>query len=128
MKCKIFYEQLLNGICVHKELYPIFPLEWSGIVCLVVLISLANITGIGGGSIFMPVLYIFFKFNVSQISPINAFLTLISALIRFGIASMKSHPIYIHRPLVHYDTILVVSPLLIASSKVGTYVRRRATK
>ena len=119
MKCNIPYEVLKNGKYVHKALFPLLAQEWVGIVCLTIGISLANIGGIGGGTLFVPIVILLFHFTASQSSPICATLVLLSACVRLGLSIPKKHPIHLNQPLIHYDTILLICPLLLAFTKIG---------
>ena len=43
-----------KGMCQHKEIYPFLTTEVIGIITLPILLGLANIGGIGGGGMVIP--------------------------------------------------------------------------
>lgn len=129
MKCNTPYEyQAPNRSCVHKALFPMLASEWVGIACLTVGISLANIAGIGGGTLFVPIVLLLFQFTTNQSSPICATLVLLSSIVRISLSIPRKHPMHPNHPLIHYDTIILMCPLLLAFTKVGTFVIRRDTE
>ena len=48
--------------CVHKELFPAEPTEIAGYIILPVLFAIASVGGVGGGTIFIPLMIGMFQF------------------------------------------------------------------
>lgn len=44
-----FYECSSAGLCEHKDLFPIFGLEWAGYFFITLSMAMCNVAGIGGG-------------------------------------------------------------------------------
>ena len=51
-----------EGICGHKKVFPIEPLEYVGIFVFMVVMALSNIAGVGGGGVAIPIIMAFFSF------------------------------------------------------------------
>ena len=50
--------------CIHKNVFPLIPLEYGGIVVLFVLLAIANMAGNSGGGLVVPLAQIFFGLDV----------------------------------------------------------------
>jgi hypothetical protein len=50
-------------VCRHKDIFPIYPREFIGVVLLPVLLGMANVGGIGGGGLIIPFLMTFWGFD-----------------------------------------------------------------
>jgi hypothetical protein len=46
--------------CVHKDLFPLYPKEWIGTFVFSLFMLVANVAGIGGGGIAIPLAIYFF--------------------------------------------------------------------
>ena len=51
-------------MCKHKNVFPMLPIEYGGIVILSFLLSLGNMAGNGGGGLIVPMAQIFFGFDI----------------------------------------------------------------
>ena len=51
-----------NKYCVHKGIFPIYGKEFIGILVSTCLIALANVSGVGGGGLIIPISMAFFNF------------------------------------------------------------------
>lgn len=52
-----------NGVCMHKNVFPPNALEIGGVIILPLLLGFANIGGVGGGGLIIPVCIAMFGFN-----------------------------------------------------------------
>ena len=48
--------------CIHKELFPAEPSEIAGYIILPILFAIASVGGVGGGTIFIPLMIGMFQF------------------------------------------------------------------
>ena len=55
-----------DSICAHKAVFPIYPVEFIGLVVLTILIGFANAGGTGGGGLTVPILMTFWGFNTKE--------------------------------------------------------------
>lgn len=72
-----------QGLCEHKELFPLNGMEWAGSFILMLVIGLAAASGIGGGSLIMPIALIFYGFAANNAVPLSNFCIFASSLLLF---------------------------------------------
>ena len=58
---------------MHKTVFPIFPKEFLGMVVLPFLMAMANIGGITGGGLTVPLLITFWGFGMKEAIAISGF-------------------------------------------------------
>ena len=66
----------LTFSCVHKDLFPLLPNEIVTIVILPFVFAVAAIAGIGGASIFLPILMGLMHFSAVDAIPMGAAMVL----------------------------------------------------
>lgn len=66
--CIAIYEHCSpeSHLCIHKDIFPIYPREFIGVIALVASIALCNAAGIGGGEMIVAVLIVFFEFSTKS--------------------------------------------------------------
>lgn len=72
-----------NTQCRHKDIFPIFPLEFAGVIILPVLLGMANVGGIGGGGLIIPFLMTFWGFNTKEAIAISNMTIFVGAFTRY---------------------------------------------
>lgn len=77
------FQRCLNSTCVHKDVMPPIPLEIGGIIILPLLLGLANIGGIGGGGLIIPVCIAMFGFTTIQAIALSNSTICVGALLRY---------------------------------------------
>ena len=50
-----WYSECIDATCQHKSIWPLRVREWLGVFLLFILLGLANIGGIGGGGLIIPI-------------------------------------------------------------------------
>lgn len=78
--------------CVHKDLWPLYPKEWIGTICFSMFMLVANIAGIGGGGIAIPMAIYFFELNFKKAIPVSSFSIMLSTVARFFFNFNEKHP------------------------------------
>ena len=58
---------------MHKQIFPIYPKEFLGMIVLPSLMALANIGGITGGGLTVPLLITFWGFGMKEAIAISGF-------------------------------------------------------
>ena len=107
------------NICEHKDVWPPSSLELIGIVVLPVLLGLANIGGIGGGGLIIPLCIMLFGMSTKQAIALSNTTIAIGAIIRyFGFSIHSRHP---HKPvtIVDYNMAAIMTPLMMIGSFVS---------
>ncbi len=74
---------LKTNICDHKDIFPIFPLEFVGIIVLPIVLALANAAGVGGGGIIVPFSIVFWSFGTKEAIALSTFSIFISSIVRY---------------------------------------------
>lgn len=77
------YKLCEGGLCEHKNIFPIYPLEFTGIIVLPIIMALCTIAGIGGGGVVIPFCMTFFVFSTKSAISISGFSILTCSITRF---------------------------------------------
>ena len=73
-------------------MFPIYPIEFMGLITLPVLMALCTIAGIGGGGIVIPCLMAFFIFDTKKAIAISGFTILTCSVTRYIYGFKAKHP------------------------------------
>ena len=68
---------------MHKDVWPLMPLEYVGIFVLPLLMALCAMAGIGGGGAIVSIYMFFFIFQLKNAIALSSFSCLISAVVRY---------------------------------------------
>lgn len=79
----------VQGFCEHKEIAPFLTSEIIGIVTLPLLLGLANIGGIGGGGLVIPLAIGCWGFATTEAVAISNSTVFLGAMLRFFGFSIK---------------------------------------
>ena len=71
------------GICEHKNMFPITAWEIQGVVVIIAAGMLAISAGLGGGSIFVPLIMIYFGMNAHLAIPLSNALTFATSMVSY---------------------------------------------
>ena len=115
------YEICSNKICEHKGILPIYNREIIGIIVLTVLVALANVGGVGGGGLIIPVIMGFFSFNTKQAIAISGFTIFTGSVARFLYSFNQRHPEK-DATMIDYGIVIVMMPLVSIGSFVGVLI------
>ena len=66
--------------------------DWLGVLILFILTFIANVGGLGGGGLFMPLLLIQFKLSIYECIPLVNVFGFISPVVRFITNFKHMHP------------------------------------
>ena len=77
-----------EGSCVHKDVFPIFPIEIVGLIIFCMFMALANVAGVGGGGVAIPLIMAFFHFKTKKAIAISSFTILCCTTARFVCAKV----------------------------------------
>ena len=78
--------------CGHKGVFPIETREYYGLVAFAAFMALANLAGVGGGGVAIPMIMIFFKFETKEAVACSTFTILWCSLARFFLNYKGKHP------------------------------------
>ena len=110
----------------YVEIKYIFPLEWSdyvGLVCTSLSIILSLGGGIGPGAVLVAVFIIVMDFDPKVAIPLSCMTGLGVTTIATLINMRRRHPLS-DRPLIDWDLILIMEPLVLFGAVIGTYINK----
>lgn len=112
------YKVCEQGVCEHKNIFPIYPLEFSGIIVLPIIMALCTIAGIGGGGVVIPFCMTFFVFSTKNAISISGFSILTCSITRFLININQKHPEK-DAVVIDYSLATVMLPTVMMGSLIG---------
>jgi len=104
-----------------RKLFPLKTMDIAGFAISGFLIMIAAGGGIGGGGVLVPTYIFILGFPPHLAIPLSNATILGSSLANCLLNAKKRHPAA-NRPLIDWDIMLVMEPVTIAGSVVGTYV------
>jgi len=105
----------------ERKLFPLKTWDYIGFAVSAFLIMVAAGGGIGGGGVLVPTYIFILGFKPHLAIPLSNATILGSSLANCILNARKRHPTA-NRPLIDWDIMLVMEPLTIAGSVVGTYI------
>jgi uncharacterized membrane protein YfcA len=107
--------------CKHKTIFPIYPREFAGIIVIPIVLALANVGGVGGGGLVIPIIMALFMFTTKEAIAISGFTILCGAVARFIMTVNQKHPEK-DATVIDYGIVIVMMPLVLVGSFVGVLV------
>ena len=109
-----------EGICEHKALFPMKELEFWGMVTVFVILWTANMGGVGGGGMVVPICITFFRFDIKNSIALSNFSIFLSALVRYILCMPVPHPLKNGKGLiVDLNLGIIMLPLIISGVSFG---------
>lgn len=96
-------------------------LEVFGTIVLMILQTLAVMSGLGGGGIIVPLCMAFFYYDVKKTVAISGFTILIGGFARFFLTCKKKHPLK-DATLIEYSLVNVMLPTVLFGSVTGVFI------
>jgi uncharacterized membrane protein YfcA len=107
--------------CEHKSIFPISKTEFFGLFVLSALIGMANVGGIGGGGITVPIVAICWGFTTKEAIALSGATTFVGSVVRFFYSADRKHPEK-KATMIDYGVVIVMLPLVIVGSATGVYL------
>jgi uncharacterized membrane protein YfcA len=104
---------------MHKDLFPLEPKEWVGTFVFAAFMLLANVGGIGGGGVAIPLAMTFFNLSMKPAVAISSFSIMCSTLARFFFNFAEQHPDKEGMISIDYGLTIVMMPLNLIGSLIG---------
>ena len=92
---------------------------WFGVVFLFMGSALAAGGGLGGGGIFVPLLILVATLSPKEAVPISQAMIFGGSLVNLYINYHSRHPTVKTRPLIDYDAVLILEPLMLLGTTIG---------
>lgn len=101
--------------------------ECACTLAILVSAAIAASAGTGGGSIFVPVIISLSQLTEkSAVVALSQFMIFLSSLINLGVFVVRKHPDFPSTPVIDYDCIVVLIPMLCLGVTMGVLVNRSA--
>ena len=107
---------------MHKELTPMVANDFISPLILMIGIGISNMAGVGGGGITMPVLLVILGFLPSEAVPISNFMIFLGCVTRLIVNFKDKHPIYKHKPAIHFDYMIILLPMALIGTLLGVFI------
>mgnify|MGYP000942936411 CR=1 FL=1 len=115
--CPILYK-CVEGLCKHKEIFPLEPRECFGSILMTLLVGVANAGGMGGSFIAAPILMIIFNYSPAHAIRLVYCVVFGGSLGNFAINFLAKRQSSL-KPLIDYDVSLIALPMLLCGTSVG---------
>ena len=86
------------------------------------MMALANIAGIGGGGIAIPIVMAFFVFNTKPAIAISSFSIFMTTLARFIMNFKLEHPEKPNSVVIDYNLVAIMMPTTLAGAQIGAFI------
>lgn len=100
-------------------MFPLETKEWVGTIVFASFMLLANVGGIGGGGVAIPLAMTFFNLSMKPAIAISSFSIMMSTLARFFFNFKERHPDKRDACSIDYGLTIVMMPLNLIGSMVG---------
>ena len=114
------FEICSNHKCKHKEVFPIFPIEFVGVLILALIMTISIMAGIGGGGVVVSFSMIFFSFSTKSAIALSGITILACSITRFIFNIKQKHPEK-DAVVIDYGLATVMLPTVLMGSLVGVF-------
>lgn len=109
----------LTNNCMRKDVFPVYNIEIVGYFLLFIQLTIANVSGIGGGYFSIIILFEVFRFEWTKWLSLAAYMNLLASIIRFIFFFKTRHPTKSHHTLIDYEIVIWFLPLTILGILLG---------
>lgn len=108
-----------GGICEDDKLFPLSSTEIRGSVAAFVANVLAAGSGLGGGGLLVPLYILVMGLSSHEAIPLSKATIFGSAIASMLLNARARHPLSRARPLIDYETMLMMEPMTLAGTIIG---------
>jgi uncharacterized membrane protein YfcA len=119
--CEQPYFVCSENMCLHKGIFPMYLPEFLGFLILPALVGLANVAGIGGGGITVPIVMICWGFTTKQSVALSGATIFVGSVVRFFYSLDRKHPEK-KATSIDYGIVIVMLPLVLVGSFTGVLI------
>ena len=113
-----------SGVCEHKGVYPFLKTEIIGIIVLPLLLGMANIAGIGGGGVVIPLAMGCWGFSTPAAVAISNSTVFLGSIIRYlGFSIKEQHP-HADKTVIDYNIASIMMPAVFLGSFSGMFLAK----
>ncbi|GAB9476490.1 Membrane protein [Globisporangium polare] len=108
-----------SSVCVEDKLFPLSRMEIRGSIGAFIANVLAAGSGLGGGGLLVPLYILLMGLSSHEAIPLSKATIFGSAIASFIINVRSKHPLSRNRPLIDYETMLMMEPMTLAGTIIG---------
>ncbi|KAG2514196.1 hypothetical protein BBO99_00008651 [Phytophthora kernoviae] len=108
-----------SGVCIDNALFPLSREEIAGSTGAFIASILASGSGLGGGGLLVPLYIMLMGMSSHEAVPLSKATIFGGAIASFLLNIRKRHPLVRSRPLIDYETILLMEPMTLAGTIIA---------
>lgn len=108
-----------SSVCMEDKLFPLSRTEITGSIGAFIANVLAAGSGLGGGGLLVPLYILLMGLSSHEAIPLSKATIFGSAIASFIINVRSKHPLSRNRPLIDYETMLMMEPMTLAGTIIG---------
>jgi uncharacterized membrane protein YfcA len=108
-----------NSKCVHEPFFPLSPWKLAGMVAIVAVSAIANLGGIGGGEIIVPIYIYFFAFTIGDAIPLSKVTILSGSIVTIWYTYNKRREDRPNELLIDFHLLGFIVPMMLAGTVIG---------
>uniref|UniRef100_K3W6R7 Membrane transporter protein n=1 Tax=Globisporangium ultimum (strain ATCC 200006 / CBS 805.95 / DAOM BR144) TaxID=431595 RepID=K3W6R7_GLOUD len=108
-----------NSVCMEDKLFPLSDHEIAGSIGAFIAGVLSAGSGLGGGGLLVPLYILLMGLSSHEAIPLSKATIFGSAIASFIINVRSRHPLSRDRPLIDYETMLMMEPMTLAGTIIG---------
>lgn len=108
-----------GSVCMEDKLFPLSQTEILGSIGAFVAGILSAGSGLGGGGLLVPLYILLMGLSSHEAIPLSKATIFGSAIASFIINARSKHPLARNRPLIDYETMLMMEPMTLAGTIIG---------
>lgn len=110
------------GLCNYKPLFPMTGREAGASVVVGLVNIFAGAAGIGGGTVFVPLLLFIGDIPTAFAVPMSMILVFGAAIASVALLVFLKNPYLEGKPIIAYDIVVVMEPALLAGTSLGVWM------
>ena len=103
-------------------------ISWQSMALVALVVTISAAGGIGGGGVLVPVLMLSEEMGPHGAIPLSKLTIFGNAVCQLALNWTKSHPMRPDRPLIDYDTTLMLEPPTLLGTVIGVLLNRMTPK
>jgi uncharacterized membrane protein YfcA len=108
-----------NSKCVHEPFFPLTSWKLAGMVVIVAVSAIANLGGIGGGEIIVPIYIYFFAFTIGDAIPLSKVTILSGSIVTIVYNYNKRREGRPNELLIDFQLLGCIVPMMLAGTVIG---------
>ena len=108
-----------NSKCIHEPFFPLTRWKLAGMVAIIAVSAIANLGGIGGGEIIVPIYIYFFAFTIGDAIPISKVTILSGSIVTILYSYNKRREDRPNELLIDFQLLGFIVPMMLAGTVIG---------